>query len=54
MDPSGKAANAEFSLNIKAKKFILLAGDKMMISNKNMEYKIEIPEISYSIYKVVL
>lgn len=53
-NPANRTENAEFKLNIKAKGYTLLAGDKIKISNKGQAYSLETPGISYSIYKLKL
>ena len=51
-NPADHTENANFTLSVEAKKFKLLAGDKMKIKNKGKNYSVETPPISYSIYKL--
>jgi maltose alpha-D-glucosyltransferase/alpha-amylase len=53
-NPSGKPVTTSFSLNLKAKKMTLLNGDKLTISNKNNNYQVTMPEVSYALYKLIL
>lgn len=53
-NPADRIEKAAFRLNIWAKGFRLLAGDKIRLSNKGQEYTVEMPSISYSVYKVIL
>ncbi len=52
-NPAGREARASFSINIAAKKLKLLAGDKINITNKNQDYTLTMPGISYAVYKVI-
>jgi maltose alpha-D-glucosyltransferase/alpha-amylase len=52
-NPAGHESKASFSLNIAAKKLLLLAGEKIDISNKELEYSLSMPGVSYAVYKVV-
>jgi glycosidase len=51
-NPANRVEKADFKLNIQAKKYKLLAGDKLKITNKKGEYRVEVPAISYAIYKL--
>ncbi|MBN1116633.1 MAG: alpha-amylase [Bacteroidales bacterium] len=51
-NPANRTENASFSINKKAKKLELLAGDKIKFSNKGNDYSIEVPPISYAVYKL--
>ena len=51
-NPANRTEKASFSLSKKAKKLELLAGDKIDIKVKGNEYSIEVPPISYAVYKL--
>lgn len=51
-NPADRPEKAVFALNIESKKFELLAGDKIDISAKKGVYNVELPGISYAIYKL--
>jgi glycosidase len=51
-NPADRQENASFELDIKAKKFELLAGDEIPIETRGNGYEIEVPPISYAIYKM--
>lgn len=51
-NPADRQENASFELNIKAKKFELLAGDEIPIKTQGKRYEIEVPPISYAVYKM--
>ncbi len=53
-NPANRTEKAEFTLNISAKEYELLAGDKIEISNKKQKYSLSALGISYAIYKVKL
>ncbi len=53
-NPANRAEKADFSLNLKAKSFKLLLGDKLNITNKGQNYSVEVPAISYALYKLKL
>jgi glycosidase len=52
LNPSGQPATAEFPVNISGKSFQLLAGNKISITQKKSSMHIDIPGITYSVYKV--
>ena len=52
LNPADRLEKAEFKLNIKSKGMKLLAGDKLNINNKGNSYSVEVPAISYAIYKL--
>jgi len=52
-NPADRIEQAEFSLSVKAKKIVKLAGDDLKIDHKNGHYAIETGAISYGIYKIV-
>ena len=52
-NPADRTETAEFSMNIEAKKLILLAGDKIHITKTHKNYTVQTPPVSYSIYKLV-
>lgn len=51
-NPSEKSQTAEFKLNITAKHFERLAGDQIKISRNERNYVLEVPGVSYAIYKL--
>ncbi len=51
-NPANRTEKASFALNKKAKKLELLAGDKINIKVKGNAYSIEVPPISYAVYKL--
>jgi maltose alpha-D-glucosyltransferase/alpha-amylase len=51
-NPGEKAVSAGFTLNLSAKSMTLLAGDKLRISNHGGSYSLEMPGISYALYKL--
>ena len=51
-NPADRTETAEFRMNIDVNKYKLLAGDKIRIKNKDVIYSIELPPVSYSIYKL--
>ena len=51
-NPGEKAVSAGFTLNLSAKSMTLLAGDKLRISNHGGDYSLEMPGISYALYKL--
>ncbi|HEX2583720.1 MAG TPA: alpha-amylase family glycosyl hydrolase [Steroidobacteraceae bacterium] len=51
-NPADRAANAEFSLNIAAKKLKQIAGNKVAVKNSQHDYKVTAAPISYALYKV--
>ncbi len=50
-NPANRTEKADFTLNIKSKKLRLLAGDTLKFSNKEYHYTLEVPPVSYAIYK---
>jgi len=52
LNPADRLEKAEFKLNIKSKGMKLLAGDKLKFNNKGQIYSVEVPAISYAIYKL--
>ncbi len=50
-NPANRTEKADFTLNIKSEKLRLLAGDTLNISNKGYHYTLEVPPVSYAIYK---
>jgi glycosidase len=52
-NPADRPVIADFSLNLVAKKLILLSGDNITISNKKEKYSISMPGVSYALYKLV-
>ena len=53
-NPANRAEKADFALNLKAKGYKLLLGDKLNITNKGQNYSVEVPAISYALYKLKL
>jgi len=53
-NPANRAEKADFTLNLKAKGYKLLLGDKLNITNKGQNYSVEVPAISYALYKLKL
>ena len=51
-NPADRTEAAEFALNIDAVSLELLAGKKIEISNSNRIYSVNMPGISYAIYKL--
>ena len=51
-NPAAEEKTADFSLNISAKEFTLLAGDKSQIGSSGNRYKLKISGQSYSLYKL--
>jgi maltose alpha-D-glucosyltransferase/alpha-amylase len=51
-NPADRAETAEFKLNIAARHFDRLAGDPIKISRRERNYTLEIPGVSYAIYKL--
>ncbi|MBN2611563.1 MAG: hypothetical protein JXB00_08410, partial [Bacteroidales bacterium] len=52
-NPANYDSEAAFSLNVAAKKMVLIAGDKINFTNKKQAYTVKIPATSYSIYKLI-
>ncbi len=52
-NPAGRESSAKFTLNIKAKKFDLLAGEESVIKANENEYELKIGGESYSVYRVI-
>jgi maltose alpha-D-glucosyltransferase/alpha-amylase len=52
LNPADRLEKAEFKLNIKSKGMKLLAGDKLKFDNIGQIYSVEVPAISYAIYKL--
>ncbi len=52
-NPAGRESSAKFTLNIKAKKFVLLAGEESVIKANENEYELKIGGESYSVYRVI-
>ncbi|MGD0338372.1 MAG: alpha-amylase family glycosyl hydrolase [Bacteroidota bacterium] len=52
LNPADKDVSAEFQMNIEYKKLQLLAGKAIKISRKNRIVSLDVPGISYAIYKV--
>lgn len=53
-NPADRMESASFKLNLKAKGFKLLIGDKLDIQAKNGEYSVDMPPVSYALYKMKL
>ncbi len=53
-NPANRTEKADFKLNIHTKKYKLLAGDKIKIVNQQGAYSVEMPGISYAVYKLNL
>ncbi len=51
-NPADRVEKAQFKLNIKVKKAVLLAGDKCTMNIKGQDFNIETPAVSYAIYKL--
>jgi maltose alpha-D-glucosyltransferase/alpha-amylase len=51
-NPGEKVVSARFTLNLSAKNMTLLAGDRLRISNHEGNYSLEMPGISYALYKL--
>ena len=53
INPAEKAVTAEFQMNVPYKKFHLLTGKKMKINTKGLTVNIDVPGISYAVYKLM-
>jgi hypothetical protein len=53
-NPADRIESAEFVLNISSDRFLHLAGDKLVINNNNNAYSVEMPPVSYGIYKLMI
>ncbi len=53
-NPADRPEKADFLLNIKASKLTLMTGDRIKVKKKEKNYTVELPPISYSIYKLEL
>jgi len=51
-NPADRNETAEFKLNVTAKHFKRLAGDEIKISRPDQNYVIEVPGVSYAIYRL--
>ncbi|HEX9974023.1 MAG TPA: alpha-amylase family glycosyl hydrolase, partial [bacterium] len=51
-NPADRKVTAEFKLNVAAKRFERLAGDEIKISRRDQNYVLEVPGVSYGIYKL--
>ncbi|MBN2521849.1 MAG: alpha-amylase [Bacteroidales bacterium] len=51
-NPANRTEKADFTLNIKSKRLRLLAGDILEISNRGYQYSLEVPPVSYAVYKI--
>ncbi|SMF16434.1 maltose alpha-D-glucosyltransferase/ alpha-amylase [Alteromonadaceae bacterium Bs31] len=51
-NPSKEKASAKFKMNIVASKLERLMGDELNLSNKKGKYSVDMPAISYAIYKL--
>jgi glycosidase len=52
LNPSEKTATAEFQMNVPYKKLQLLAGKAMIITKKKNIMNLDVPGISYAVYKL--
>ena len=52
-NPADREVNAKFTLNVKAKKFSLLAGNESNIRQNGNEYNLKIGRVSFSVYKLI-
>ncbi|HKM92569.1 MAG TPA: alpha-amylase family glycosyl hydrolase [Prolixibacteraceae bacterium] len=53
-NPADRTESAEFRLNINASGLELLIGDELNINNDNGKYTIEMPPVTYALYKIKL
>jgi maltose alpha-D-glucosyltransferase/alpha-amylase len=53
-NPANRTEKVQFALNIKAKGYTLLAGDKIKVAQNDETYTMEAPAISYALYKLKL
>lgn len=53
-NPANRVEKAVFQLNLKAKGFQLLMGDELDIKTKDGNYTVNMPAISYALYKIKL
>lgn len=51
-NPADRVERAEFSLNVSATKMKLLAGDQLDLKNEKGKYSVNMPAISYALYKL--
>jgi len=52
LNPSGKKVSAEFQMNTPYKKLQLLSGKEIRISKKDGTLSLDVPEITYAVYKL--
>jgi maltose alpha-D-glucosyltransferase/alpha-amylase len=52
LNPSERAVSAEFQMNISFKKLQLLAGTEIRITKKDKTLSLDVPGITYAVYKV--
>ncbi len=51
-NPANRPEKADFKINLKVKGFTLLAGDELKIKAKGENISVEVPAISYALYKL--
>jgi glycosidase len=51
-NPADRPQTAKFKLNLSAKRFKLLAGDQLKITCHKGDYTLDIPPVSYALYKL--
>ena len=53
-NPADRSESAEFNLNLNIEKFELLMGDELNLKNEDSSFLVEMPPISYALYKLSL
>ena len=53
-NPADRSESAEFNLNLNIEKFELLMGDELNLKNEDSSFSVEMPPISYALYKLSL
>jgi maltose alpha-D-glucosyltransferase/alpha-amylase len=53
-NPADRTESAQFNLNMNVENFELLIGDELNIESENESYSVEMPPISYALYKLSL
>ncbi|MGD2035308.1 MAG: alpha-amylase family glycosyl hydrolase [Bacteroidales bacterium] len=51
-NPADRTEKADFTFPVKSGRLQLLAGDELIVSNKDTHYSVEVPPVSYAIYKL--
>jgi maltose alpha-D-glucosyltransferase/alpha-amylase len=53
-NPADRVENAQFNLNLNIENIELLMGDELNLKNENSSFSVEMPPISYALYKLNL